>query len=64
MASGMDAKSIKGDDAARTALGAVAVQDTRAALYEGRRVSIMIGRSDLEKCDEEAALIGMARAEA
>ena len=59
MASGMDAKAIRGDNAARTALAEVSVQDIRAALKEGKRVSIMIGRSDLEKGDEEAALIGI-----
>jgi len=40
------------------ALGAVALMDVTKALQEGLRVSIMFGRIDLERGDEEVAWIG------
>ena len=42
----------------RKALGAVSLKDVAKALQEGRRVSIMFGRIDLKRGDEEAAWIG------
>ena len=42
----------------RKALGVVALMDVAKALQEGRRVSIMFGRIDLKRGDEEAAWIG------
>ena len=70
MESGMDANATRGEgaakgaDAVRTALGEVSAKDIRAALHEGKRVSIMIGRSDLVRDDEEVAVIGTVLAEA
>jgi len=70
MESGMDANATRGEgaakvaDAVRTALGEVLVKDIRGALQGGKRVSIMIGRSDLERDDEDVALIGAVLAEA
>ena len=42
----------------RKALGVVSLKDIAKALQEGRRVSIMFGRVDLKRGDEEAAWIG------
>ncbi len=42
----------------RKALGAVSLKDIAKALQEGRRISIMFGRIDLKRGDEEAAWIG------
>ena len=45
-------------DIAQVARGAVSLVDVAKALQEGKRVSIMFGRIDLERGDEEAAWIG------
>ncbi len=42
----------------RSALGAVSLTDVTKALQDERRVSIMFGRIDLKRGDEEAAWIG------
>ena len=42
----------------RKALGAVSLNDVANALQVGKRVSIMFGRIDLKRGDEEAAWIG------
>ena len=51
-------ESANAQSGSRKALGAVSLKDVAKALQEGRRVSIMLGRIDLERGYEEAALIG------
>ena len=64
MASGIDAKATKGDEATRTALGAMSVKEIKNALHAGKRVSVMLGSSDLKRGDKEVAWIGAVLAEA
>ena len=63
MASLTNEKTPKQNETTREALGSVSAKDIRAALHEGKRVSIMIGRSDLVRADEEVAVIGTVLAE-
>ena len=64
MASLTNEKTLKQNETTREALGSVSVKDIETALEEGKRVSIMLGRSDLKRDDKEVAWIGAALAEA
>jgi len=60
----MNEKTPTQNETTREASGSVSVKDIETALEEGKRVSIMLGRSDLKRDDKEVAWIGAALAEA
>ena len=64
MASLINEKTPKQNETTREASVSVSVKDIEVALQEGKRVSIMLGRSDLKRDDKEVAWIGAALAEA